>query len=126
MRMKMKNLKNVSSRFVLIKIIFQLGGHFFIFICIFREINYFGLAIFLQSLSFLFFVKIGQFFEKLGSGFHDVDLVTSTFGTKPFAFGFGCHPHTIEMEPFDGTEIVVTANHFSIRYLKTKLNIRKS
>ena len=122
----MKNLKNGSSRFVLIKIIFQLGGHFFIFICIFREINYFGLAIFLQSLSFLFFVKIGQFFEKLGSGFHDVDLVTSAFGTKPFAFGFGCHSHTIEMEPFDGTEIVVTANHFSIRYLKTKLNIRKS
>ena len=44
-------------------------------------------------------------------------LITSTFGTVPFAFGLMHKLNTIEMEPFDRTSIVVAAYHFSVRHL---------
>ena len=69
---------------------------------------------------FLFFIISFQLFQKLGFRFHDSRSVTSTTWTVPFAFRLCRELNARKMEPLDGTQIIVTPNHFTKRNLKRK------
>ena len=51
------------------------------------------------------------------AGLHHRDLVPPAFGAVPLALGLRGELHAVKVEPLDGAQVVVAADHVAVGYL---------
>ena len=62
-------------------------------------------------------VVLLQLFQELCLGLHHRDLVPPALGAVPLALGLRGELHAVKVEPLDGAEVVVAADHVTVGHL---------
>ena len=62
-------------------------------------------------------VLLLQLLQELCHGLHHRDLVPPALGAVPLAYGLRGELHAVKVEPLDGAEVVVAADHVPVGHL---------
>ena len=62
-------------------------------------------------------VVLLQLLQELCLGLHHRDLVPPALGAVPLALGLRGELHAVKVEPLDGAEVVVAADHVAVGHL---------